>query len=131
MKKLLAIVDDWERLERIEDYYRSEFEVHCVPFGSLGVLTAIQEKPDFILIDLEFEDMSEKEVLPLIRAEDSLRNVPIVVIMGTWDLQESSQELWGKVKILVRPVPIDSLPDFKEEDFSSGNPPRAKSQKSE
>jgi DNA-binding response OmpR family regulator len=113
MKKLLAIVDDWERLERIEDFYRSEFEVHCTPFGSLGVLTAIHEKPDFILIDLEFEDMNEKEVLSKIRAESSLQNVSIVVICGTFDptlLEES-----GRTKLFLRPVPIDALPDFTAE----------------
>jgi len=109
MKKIVVIVDDWERLERIEDRLRVRFEVFGAPFGAMGVQIAVDESPDLILIDLEFEDMNEEEALALIRAQKSLQKTPIFVISNSETL--SVQPLIA-TQILKRPVSIDTIADL-------------------
>jgi CheY-like chemotaxis protein len=106
-KKLLAIVDDWERLERYEERLHVLFDFHSSPFGGHGIELAVIERPDVILLDLEFEDMNAEEALSLIRAQDSLRNIPVVVISGVEILGE-------EVCFLERPVSVEKLRQFLE-----------------
>lgn len=130
MKKLLAIVDDWERLERIEDRFRTRFEVLCAPFGAMGVQMAIEQDPDLILVDLEFEDMDEIEALALIRDEESLIKTPVVVISNPTGPNPTSQSaLDEKVRILTRPVSVEDLFAFMESEFWSKIPRREESRK--
>jgi CheY-like chemotaxis protein len=111
-KKLLAIVDDWERLERYEDRLHSLFDFRSSPFGSHGIQLAIEEKPDVILIDLEFEDMTEKEALGLIRAEDSLQKVPVVLVQNTENGPHPPH-----THAIQRPVSIEKLLAYLKSNF--------------
>jgi DNA-binding response OmpR family regulator len=112
MKKIVVIVDDWERLERIEDRLRIRFEVFGAPFGSMGVQLAVDENPDLIFIDLEFEDMNEEEALALIRAQKALQNTPVLIVSHSETL--SIQTTATVTQILKRPVSIDSIMRFFE-----------------
>jgi PleD family two-component response regulator len=109
VKKIVVIVDDWERLERIEDRLRVRFEVFGAPFGAMGIQIAVEESPDFILIDLEFEDMNEEEALALIHAEKSLQKTPVFVISNSETLSVQPRIA---AKILKRPVSIDAIVDL-------------------
>jgi DNA-binding response OmpR family regulator len=110
VKKIVLIVDDWERLERIEDRLRVRFEVFGAPFGAMGVQVAVDETPDLILIDLEFEDMNEEEALALIRAQKSLQKVPVFVISNSQSLGVRNTS--PATRILKRPVSIDAILDL-------------------
>jgi CheY-like chemotaxis protein len=109
-KKLLAIVDNWERLERYEDRLHSLFDFHSSPFGGHGVEVAVEQKPDMILIDLEFEDMNENEALRLIRAQDSLQNAQVILVTNA----ESGLAEQPRTRIFTRPVSLESLQLFLE-----------------
>ena len=108
MKKLLAIVDDWERLERYEEQLSSAFEFHPSPFGRHGIELALQEQPDLILIDLEFEDMNEVEAWMLIRAESSLKKTPIIMITSS---DEVDRQALANTTVLFRPISPASVLD--------------------
>jgi CheY-like chemotaxis protein len=103
-KKLLAIVDDWERLERYEDRLHHLFDFHSSPFGGHGVEMAIEHRPDIIILDLEFEDMNEQEALSLIRAQDSLQHAQIILVTNSETLTASP-----KTHIFSRPAPLESI----------------------
>lgn len=109
-KKLLAIVDDWERLERYEDRLHRLFDFHSSPFGGHGVEMAIEHRPDIIILDLEFEDMNEQEALNLIRAQGSLQNVQIVVITNS----EPNDSSLPRTHVFSRPASLESLQSFLE-----------------
>jgi len=87
LKKLLLIVDDWERLERLEERFIADFEVLCAPFGSEGLRLADEELPDVILIDLSFEDMTVEEVHAKILERQHLKHVKI------FDLSQGADRL--------------------------------------
>lgn len=77
-KKILLIVDNWERLERLEEKLISHYEVHCAPFGSEGLRIADEVIPDVIVIDLSFEDMTVEEVHEKILENPKLKNARIL-----------------------------------------------------
>jgi len=76
-RRLLAIVDDWEKLERYEERLSPHFEVHCAPFGETGIEMAIEIQPDLIIVDLEFENMTESELRERLSAHPRLTKVPV------------------------------------------------------
>ncbi|MEO5969197.1 MAG: hypothetical protein ABIQ95_04655 [Bdellovibrionia bacterium] len=80
MKKLLAIVDNWEKLDIYEQNLGKFFAVGCAPFGDYGIQMALEDKPDVILLNLAFENMTLSEAAVLIREQESLRNVPLLLI---------------------------------------------------
>ena len=82
MKKLLAIVDDWERLERYAERFAPWYEVIEAPFGALGVELAREHASeiDQVLVDLTFEDMTEWEARELLRGDPKTARLPI-----TWN----------------------------------------------
>jgi DNA-binding response OmpR family regulator len=87
MKKLLLIVDDWERLERLEERLMPDYEVFCAPFGSEGLRLADEELPHVIVIDLSFEDMTVEEVHAKILERHHLKHVKI------YDLPQGDKRL--------------------------------------
>ena len=85
MKKIL-IVDDCPNvtmlcarlLERDGDF--SVQEENC---GTAALATALRFAPDLILLDLELADMPGEDVAEELRANASLRDVPIIVVTGS------------------------------------------------
>jgi hypothetical protein len=76
--RLIAIVDDWERLERYEDELGKVFDVEGAPFGPYGIEKALEQVPQAILLDLEFENMTENEARARILESEKLRTLPLV-----------------------------------------------------
>lgn len=80
MKKVLAIVDNWEKLDIYEEVLSPFFVIECAPFGDYGIQRALLEKPDVILLNLAFENMTLSEAAILIREQESLRSVPLLLV---------------------------------------------------
>ncbi len=80
MKKVLAIVDNWEKLDIYEQVLSPFFVIECAPFGDYGIQRALLEKPDVILLNLAFENMTLSEAAVLIREQESLRSVPLLLV---------------------------------------------------
>lgn len=80
-KKILMIVDDWEKLERLEHVFEKKYKVSTAPFGSYG-LEKIEEELksgnrfDAILIHCLFENMTEIEIQKKIRSISTYETVP-------------------------------------------------------
>lgn len=77
--------------------------VRLVPVtrGNTAIEIARREKPDLILLDLHLTDISGEEILQLIRTDDDLRKVPVVVI--------SADALATRVKKLLKDGANDYL----------------------
>jgi CheY-like chemotaxis protein len=65
---------------------------------------AIEHRPDIIILDLEFEDMNEQEALSLIRAQDSLQDVQIILVTNSETVEASS-----KMHVFSRPTPLEAI----------------------
>jgi CheY-like chemotaxis protein len=108
--------------------------VHCVPDGEAAIafLKRTGEhvhapRPDLILLDLNLPKMNGLEVLEEIKADPSLKNIPVVMVSGdihdgdirrAYDLQASS--------FLMKPAEMDeyfaAIRSLKELWFHAASP---------
>jgi CheY-like chemotaxis protein len=108
--------------------------LHCVPDGEAAIafLRRAGEhrhapRPDLILLDLDLPKMNGLEVLEEIKADPSLRNIPVVIVSGSihdgdirraYDLQVSA--------FLMKPLEMDeyfaAIRSLKELWFHAASP---------
>ncbi len=78
---VLVVDDEKDILDVVEfNLTQSGFNVHVAPDGRTAVEFAREHKPDLILLDLMLPDLSGTEVLRLLRANPSTRDIPIVFL---------------------------------------------------
>lgn len=81
MRKILYIEDSpvstfmLRRMMRTMDY-----ELIEAGDGSTGILSAMVDMPDIILLDLNLPDMTGYEAITRIREHTTLRHIPIIVL---------------------------------------------------
>lgn len=79
-RPLIFIVDDEEDVARLtaKRIGALGYEVACF-FEGEGAVEAIQrKKPDLVLLDIRLPDISGLEIYRKLRADESLRHIPIV-----------------------------------------------------
>ena len=98
--KLLLLVDDWELLERYEERFSTAFEVYCAPLGAEGLRLAREKQPDFILLNLAFENMTNQEAWVALRADPLTQKITIAAV-GTGG---SGPDYWLKDPVSVENI---------------------------
>jgi response regulator RpfG family c-di-GMP phosphodiesterase len=107
MRKLLLIVDDWESLEWYEKQLGSLYDLIGAPFGSEGIRLAKELRPDQILLDLVFEDMTPREGFALLQEHSETKLIPTLIIM---DVEVEAGFRWPTgTSSLNRPYKIEDL----------------------
>jgi CheY-like chemotaxis protein len=116
VKKLLAIVDDWEKLEVYEDRLKMHFEVSCAPFGHYGIemareMLAAGNPPDVILVDLVFEDMDEFEAESLLLKDSALAGIFRILITDCTSMEKAKGKRLEHPKshLIPRPYQFDEF----------------------
>ena len=82
-KKKILIIDDEENFcsllkKNLEK--TNEFEVYAATNGDDGVKLAKELKPDLILLDIIMPEMDGGDVISLIRADNSIKDTPVVFL---------------------------------------------------
>jgi two-component system, cell cycle response regulator len=78
--------------------------------GESCLRLAISERPDLILLDLMLPDIPGAEVLRRLRADPATRDIPIVVLTATLDLEDRMEALRaGADDVLTKPVDEQTL----------------------
>jgi len=81
MKKVLYVEDSAVSLYIIKRMMRMmDYELIEAYDGATGILTAIHEHPDLILMDLKLPDMSGLEAIQRIKEHKLLSDIPIVAL---------------------------------------------------
>lgn len=83
--------------------YQTEIALH----GKVAVELLGKLKPDIVLLDLNLPGVSGAEILTIMRADETLRNIPVVVITAHAHLIESMN-----IKpqlVLIKPVNIEQM----------------------
>ena len=80
-KRVLIVEDDFF----VRDLYSRElsregFEVSAAEDGAEGLLKAIEEKPDLILLDIMLPKMSGLDVLKTIKEKEEVKDIPVVLL---------------------------------------------------
>ncbi|HMP90138.1 MAG TPA: response regulator [Kiritimatiellia bacterium] len=81
MKRALIIEDNINNMELMGFILESHGHVVYKSYnGRDGIATAIRERPDFILLDIQLPDIMGTEVLALLRKEPGLEHTPIIAV---------------------------------------------------
>jgi DNA-binding response OmpR family regulator len=82
MNKKILLVDDsptailWQRMILEEDKY----DIVVATDGEEGIRVARAERPDLVLLDVMMPRMSGFDALRALRADEDLRDVPIIMV---------------------------------------------------
>lgn len=80
-KHILVIEDETEMIELMRLILsRRGYEVHGAPGGVEGIKMVRELHPDLVLLDLMMPVMDGWEVYQQIRADESTRNIPVIVV---------------------------------------------------
>lgn len=92
MKKILFVEDEPSLQKAISEVLTQEgYEVIMASDGEEGLLK-IKEKPDLVLLDLILPKKDGFEVLKEMKANDSTKNIPVIVLTnleGTGDVEKA------------------------------------------
>jgi DNA-binding response OmpR family regulator len=116
--QILIIDDDDMTREAMEQLLKIEGYKTCsAPDGTTGYSSAVAAHPDVILLDLNLPDINGKQVIGMLREEQELRKVPILVLTG--ESKEEAQQAvnLGANGFFLKPVEftmlLESLPQAR------------------
>jgi len=80
-KRVVCIEDEPEMIDLVRLILgRKGFDVIGANGGIEGLETVQRERPDLVLLDLMMPDMDGWEVYQQMKADDDLRNIPVIVV---------------------------------------------------
>jgi two-component system cell cycle response regulator DivK len=81
MRRALVIEDNENNMELITFILEeSNYRTLKAETGQKGVALALQERPDFIILDIQLPDISGTDVLKMIRSSEIGDNIPIIAM---------------------------------------------------
>jgi two-component system cell cycle response regulator DivK len=81
MKRVLVIEDNENNMELITFILEANsYQTLKAETGQKGVALALQERPDFIILDIQLPDISGTDVLKMIRSSEIGDSIPIIAM---------------------------------------------------
>ncbi len=81
MKRVLVIEDNVDNMELITFILeKNGYSTIKAENGKIGIEIALEEKPDFIMLDIQLPDMNGLDVLQAIRGSDINGEIPVIAI---------------------------------------------------
>jgi len=80
MKKILLIDDDKENLQLIARMLEPHYQSILASSGKEGLLVAVREQPDLILLDVNMPEMDGFETCRRLREQPSTRFIPVIML---------------------------------------------------
>jgi DNA-binding response OmpR family regulator len=103
MNKILLIEDDKILLEMYQDKFTHEgFEVLTANEGQEGFNKIKTFRPDIVLLDLIMPKVNGFEFLKLVKADPTLKNIPILVLTNIFADAEDLVKNWGVEYFLLK-----------------------------
>ncbi|EKE20025.1 MAG: response regulator receiver modulated diguanylate cyclase/phosphodiesterase [uncultured bacterium] len=94
MTKILIVEDDLVLNKSLSEYLSADgFEVISAIDGEAGLELAISEKPDLVLLDIILPKKDGYQVLKEIRANNEVKNVPIVLLTNLGSIADVEKAL--------------------------------------
>jgi len=113
-KKRILVIDDEEgfmQMVKLNLEESGKYEVKTENKGSNAISTALDFKPDLILLDIIMPDMDGTEVACKVKKEQGLKDVPIIFITAAAtkkDVYEKNGKIGG-CSFIAKPVSADEL----------------------
>lgn len=94
MKKILIIEDDPFLSEMyVAKLTEAGFEAEVVGDGKKGMLAIEKDQPDLVLLDVVLPKMDGFEILRKVKADEKLKNIPIVLLTNLGQKNEVEKGL--------------------------------------
>lgn len=81
----VLMIDDSAMQQKIARIYLEKgegYEFLTANNGKEGVETARMQQPDLILLDFEMPGMNGEEALKIIKSDDNIKNIPVIMCTG-------------------------------------------------
>lgn len=93
VRNVLVVDDDPRFVQLITRMLRSlpggnDLQLRCTQSGQDALATMATDKPDLVILDLVMTDLSGKEVVEAMRADQRLADVPVILISGHEHLED-------------------------------------------
>jgi DNA-binding response OmpR family regulator len=109
----ILVVEDFEDLRKLVAFYLSARGYHVLEAanGQSAIKTAVNGKPNFILLDLRLPDVNGLEVARELRKSPQTEHVPIVGWSADFrsDPQQETLRRAGIVDYLQKPIKLKDL----------------------
>lgn len=108
MKHILVVDDDMMNLVLVKHALKGEYEITSVTSGEAALEVLENRIPDLLLLDIEMPGKNGLEIAKLIKADERLKEIPIVFLTGDADPQiEAECLLMGADDFIIKPfVPL-------------------------
>jgi DNA-binding response OmpR family regulator len=117
MKKKILVIDDEPMVVAMATRGLEErgFAVVTAPDGYEGILKAITEKPDLILLDVVMPGLDGHEVLARLRKDERTKNIPVIHLSAVGDFDEQLHAMEdGSADYITKPIRPHDLGDKVE-----------------
>lgn len=110
MKRVLIIDDDQDNLQLVADMLRTEFQPLTASSGREGIVQAVREQPDLILLDVNMPEMDGFEVCKRMREQPGTRQIPIIMLTTASSLDSRVKGLdLGADDYITKPFQVREL----------------------
>lgn len=110
--KSVLIIDDTKLVQRFAEAFftRLKFNVYIASDGYEGLKLALSRKPDLILIDIMMPRLDGLKAMQVIKSNETIRNVPIVVMTAYSDrINVVSAAKLGASAVITKPLTEEIL----------------------
>ena len=112
MKGNILLVDDLpENLQLLSDLLiKLGYTVRSVTSGRMALKTVKVKRPEVIFLDVKMPEMDGYQVCQTIKADQDLRNIPIIFISALNDVFDKVKAFeLGGVDYITKPLVLDNL----------------------
>ncbi len=93
LKSILVVDDSGTFLHTIKNWLSPFYNVTVVNSANMGMTFLSKNKPDLILLDYEMPVCSGPQMLEMLRADNSLKDIPVMFLTGKGDRESIGQVL--------------------------------------
>lgn len=90
-KRILVVDDDQNMLQLLQSFLRDTYQVTMVNSGKSAIASAKAQKPDLMLLDYLMPELDGKQTLEMIRADETLKDLPVFFLTGVSDSAKISE----------------------------------------
>lgn len=111
MPKRILIVDDERDVAMLLEHHLEQhgYEIEQIHSGSEALTRIFRGGYDLVLLDYGMKDIKGDRISLLMRADDKLRNLPIIIVTAHVEVGEREFKEYGANAVLYKPVESDEL----------------------
>jgi CheY-like chemotaxis protein len=128
MPKTLLLADDSVTIQKVVgiSFASEDITLVSVDNGTAAVAKAKEVRPDIVLADVVMPGMNGYEVCRQIKADPSLRHVPVLLLTGTFEaFDEARAREVGSDGHITKPFEAQALVDLVNARLAAASPPPA------